>query len=251
MNKLALALCPAFAALAVAVAGQTVPSTQNQSRPATQPAVFLSYRAEKDVDPSADAGSDFWKEIHGVIMDKSVLGPEMPAFRAEIRSRWTEKNIYFLFAGHYEKLTLNATPDLAKETPHLWEKDVFELYLGTDFEHTNRYRELQISPQGEWLDNDIDSTVRRPGFNGEEKWNSGMTVKARNSEADKIWYGEMKIPFAAVDERAAKEGNELRINMYRQDGVGRERDFLAWQPTGAWNPHHPEKFGTLRLVSAK
>jgi hypothetical protein len=251
MNRLVVAFGAGMTAAAGAVAGQTVPSTQPQSRPATQPAAFFSYRAEKDVDPTAKADSEFWKEIHGVIMDKSVLGPEMLAFRAEIRSRWTEKNIYFLFAGHYEKLTLNAKPDLTKETPHLWEKDVFELYLGGDFVHTNRYRELQISPQGEWLDNDIDSTVRRPGFNGEEKWNSGMIVKARIAPDDRVWFGEMKIPFSAVDERVPKEGNELRINMYRQDGVGRERDFLAWQPTGVWNPHHPEKFGTLRLVSSK
>src|SRR5262249_37328580 len=29
---------------------------------------------------------------------------------------------------------------------------------------------------------------------------------------------------------------------------GRDRTFLSWQPTGAWTPHRPEKFGTLRLV---
>jgi hypothetical protein len=54
----------------------------------------------------------------------------------------------------------------------------------------------------------------------------------------------------------------MRINLYRQDvpvnpaaapAIPREllrggRVFLGWQPTGIWNPHHPEKFGTLRLV---
>jgi hypothetical protein len=165
-----------------------------------------------------------------------------------------------LYIGHYQKLTVNAKPDLEKQTPHLWEKDVFELYLGADFEHTNRYRELQISPQGEFLDNDIDSTVRNPGLNGEEAWNSGMKVKARVDEQAKVWMGEMRIPFLAVDTRPAVPGNTLRINMFRQDTPlapippsaadprTRQRDFLAWQPPGVWNPHHPEKFGTLRLV---
>jgi hypothetical protein len=216
--------------------------------------VFLSFRADKDAYPTANPDSPFWKSIPGVIMDKSVLGPDMPQLRAEIRSRWTDKNIYFLFAGHYDLLTLNVHPDTAKETPHLWEKDVFELYIGSDFQRTNRYRELQISPQGEFLDNDIDSNVKHPGFNGEEAWNSGMKVKARVDEQRKIWFGEMQIPFAAVDTRLPKNGNELRVNLFRQDNLrqadaqGRTRAFLAWQPPGVWNPHHPEKFGVLRLV---
>ena len=195
-----------------------------------------------------------------------------------------------MFAGHYDLLTVNSNPDTHQETParwktppgtgsflrsprsknvpvpfseagfstepetpQLWEKDVFEICLGNDFEHTNRYRELQLSPQGEFLDNDIDSTVRRPGFNGEEAWNSGMLVKARIDEQQKIWYGEMKIPWAAFGVRQPHVGNQLRMNMFRQDNLpagnptGRPRAFLAWQPPGVWNPHHPEEFGILQL----
>lgn len=210
--------------------------------------VFLSYYADEDQEPSADPNSTFWKDLPGVAISHSVLGQEMQQFRAEVRSRWTKDNVYFLFAGKYEKLTLKPDPDLVNETFRLWERDCFEVYLGADFEHTDRYREFQMSPQGEFLDLDIDSTRPRPGYNGENLWNSGMKVKARIDESMKIWYGEMKIPIASVDARQAKEGNEMRINLYRQDGVNPNRDFLAWQVTGVWNPHHPEKFGTLRLV---
>jgi hypothetical protein len=211
-------------------------------------AVFLSHYSAQDAAPSADPDSPFWKGITGVVIDHSVLGPEMPQFRAEVKSRWTNEVVYFLFAGKYEQITAKADPDLKSETYRLWEKDCFEVYLGADFEHTNRYREFQMSPVGEFLDLDIDSTRPRPGYNGENLWNSGMQVKARVDEARKMWYGEMKIPISAVDTRPAKEGNEMRINLYRQDGVNPNRDFLAWQPPGIWNPHHPEKFGTLRLV---
>ena len=212
--------------------------------------VFLSYQSPNDETPAADTSSPFWNSITGVMIDKSVLGPEMPQFRAEVRSRWTASNIYFLFIGQYQQLTLKPNPDTTNETYHLWDKDCFEVYLGADFEHTNRYREFQMSPQREFLDLDIDSSKPRPGYNGEQKWNSGWTVKARVDEAKKIWYGEMKIPITAVDVRPPKPGNEMRINLYRQDGAGTNRDFLAWQPPGVWNPHHPEKFGTLRLVTA-
>lgn len=171
-------------------------------------------------------------------------------FRAEVRSRWTGSNIYFLFIGHYQKLTLRPNPILTNETYRLWERDCFEVHLGADFEHINRYREFQISPQSEFLDLDIDSTKPRPGYNGEQKWNSGWTVKAVVDETNKIWCGEMKIPITTVDLRPPRPGNEMRINLYRQDGAGANRDFLAWQPPLVWNPHHPEKFGILRLVEA-
>ena len=210
--------------------------------------VFLSHYAEESIEPTADPESAFWNGIQGVVIEKSVLGPVMPEFRAEVRSRWTRGYVYFLFIGPYQKLTLKPDPDLVSETYRLWEKDCFEVYLGADFAHTNRYREFQMSPQGEFLDLDIDSTKARPGFNGEQNWDSGMKVKARVDDARKIWYGEMRIPIAAVDERPAAEGNEMRINLYRQDGEAPNRAFLAWQPPMVWNPHHPEKFGTLRLV---
>jgi len=212
-------------------------------------AVFLSYFADKSVEPTADPESAFWKGIQGVIIDKSVLGPEMPQSRSEVRSRWTKEHVYFLFIGPYQKLTLNPNPDTTNETYRLWERDCFEVYLGSNFESPNRYCEFQMSPQGEFLDLDIDSTRDKPGFNGEQKWNAGMKVKARIDAQKKIWYGEMRIPIASIDRRPAQVGNEIRINLFRQDGELPKRDFLAWQPPGVWNPHHPEKFGILRFVN--
>ena len=107
-----------------------------------------------------------------------------------------------------------------------------------------------MSPQGEFLDLDIDSSKPRPGHSDERLWDSGMKVKASIDEAKKIWTGEMRIPIASIDKRPPQAGNELRINLFRQDGKVPKRDFLAWQTTGVWNPHRPEKFGKLRLVEA-
>ncbi|HEU5406482.1 MAG TPA: hypothetical protein VFU48_01855, partial [Nitrospira sp.] len=108
----------------------------------------------------------------------------------------------------------------------------------------------QISPQSEFLDQAIDASVRRPGWGNEHLWNSGMTVKSRIDREKKIWYGEMCIPIASIDQRPAAIGNEFRANVYRLQsaGQGKKKHFLAWQPTGEWNPHRPKKFGTVRLV---
>ena len=219
-----------------------------QKTPAQDKPVFLSYYSDKSVEPSADPDSAFWQGIKGVAIEKSVLGPDMPEYRAEVRSRWTPEHVYFLFIGPYQKLTLKPNPDLANETYELWLKDCFEVYLGADFAQTNRYREFQMSPAGEFLDLDIDSQRAKPGLNDEKNWNAGMKVKARIDEKKKFWYGEMRIPIKAVDTRPAKEGNEMRINLFRQDGEPPNRVFMAWQPPMVWNPHHPEKFGILRLA---
>jgi hypothetical protein len=213
--------------------------------------VFSSYQAAADhaLDPNPDSG--FWRDAPGIVMDRNILGDPDGLIRSEARSRWTKNNLYFLFWGPYQAQQLISDPVTNRETQKLWLFDDFELYLGSNFENINLYNEYQVSPQGEFLDNAIDATVARPGWGDEYKWNSGFKVKSRIDEANKIWYGEICIPLAAIDKRAPAVGNKFRANIYRLQtaGEGRPRHFLAWQPTGRWNPHTPEKFGTLELVS--
>ena len=213
-----------------------------------RPGVFLSYQSDEDVELTADPNSAFWKGLPPLIVERTILGAPAPQIRSYAWSRWTKDNIYFLFAGPYQKLTLKPNPDTTNETFRLWQWDDFELYIGADFEHINLYREFEVSPQGEFLDLNIDSTRPNAGHNDERFWDSGFKVKARVDEAGKFWYAELKIPIAAIDKRPPKADNEMRVNVYRLQGPQERRDFLAWRPTGVWNPHHPEKFGILRLV---
>jgi len=150
--------------------------------PAQEPGVFLSYQASQDPELSADPDSDFWRNIKGVVIVNSILGGSVSHLRSEVRSRWTQDYVYFLFIGSYQSLYLKPDPDTASETYRLWEWDCFEVYLGADFENINRYREFQMSPQGEFLDLDIDAAKSRPGHSEERFWDSGMKVKARIDE---------------------------------------------------------------------
>lgn len=219
---------------------------------AQTPAVFSSYHAAKDHEPDPDPSSAFW-QVKGVALDKSILAEPEPALASEARSRWTDKYVYFLFYGPYQALHLKPDPDTVHETWKLWFFDDFELYLGTNFDNINLYGEFQISPQSEFLDQAIDATVARPGWGDEHLWDSGMQVKSRIDSEGKIWYGEMRIPLAAIDKRKPAEGIEMRVNVYRLQSVPEgtpKVHFLAWQPTGEWNPHRPKKFGVLRFVGA-
>ncbi|MEO7653875.1 MAG: hypothetical protein ABIZ80_25745, partial [Bryobacteraceae bacterium] len=139
-------------------------------------------------------------------------GEPVPGHRTEIRSRFEETN-------------------------RLWQWDVAETFIGSDFENIKHYYEFQVSPQGEWVDLDIHRD--KPVADGGWQWNSGFEVKARLDEARKIWYGEMRSPLAKIDIRAPRAGNQ---------NTGAAKKYIAWQPTGGSSYHVPESFGRLKIV---
>lgn len=211
--------------------------------------VIDSLQANKDAALTADPSSSFWKVAKPVIAENSPLGEAVPGHRTEIRSRWTKQNLYVLFSCSYEELFLKADPDVTKDTWRLWEWDVAEVFVGAEMDNITHYREYQVSPQGEWIDLDIDR--KKPQPQGGMLWNSGYKVKARIDEKKKIWYGEFQIPIASINGAEAKPNGEMRINFYRMQGKRPNSKMIAWQATGARNYHIPEKFGRLRLVSGK
>ncbi|MBE0675566.1 MAG: carbohydrate-binding family 9-like protein, partial [Bacteroidales bacterium] len=210
--------------------------------------VFLSRYSETETELTADPESSFWSVTEPITIERSIVGGVVPELKSEARSRWTNDNLYFLFSGPFETQVLKPDPDTLTETYRLWEWDDFELYIGSDFENINLYKEFEVSPQGEFLDLDIDSKVPRAGHNDERLWDSGFIVKARVDHEKKMWYAEIRIPIDSMDKREPGAGNEFRVNVYRLQGPQNDRDFLAWRPTGVWNPHHPEVFGIMRLI---
>jgi hypothetical protein len=205
-----------------------------------------SHSIARDFALTADPNAPAWKNVKGVIADHGPKGDPVAGHRTEIRSRWTRDNLYVLFICPYEKLHLKANPSTTTETNKLWDYDVAEIFIGTDFEHIRHYTEFEVSPQGEWVDLDIDRDHPKP--EGGWLWNSGFKVKAHIDEARKIWYGEMQIPMKAIDSRPARAGNEMRVNLYRIEGPEPNRTYIAWQPTNASTYHVPEAFGRLVLT---
>ena len=152
--------------------------------------------------------------------------------------------MYLLYRCPFDELNLKPDPNPTAETPRLWNWDVGEAFIGSDFEHIGRYKELQVSPQGEW----VDLAINRENPKEQEgmKWNSGYAVKARIDREAKIWFGEMRIPFSAIDARPPEKARELRIGLYRIAGLNPKKHY-AWRPTGQTSFHVPQAFGILRL----
>lgn len=208
--------------------------------------IIQSNRADSDPGLDTNPASLFWRDSSTTHMDRDAHGKPDPKYRTEVRTRWTAKNLYFLFVCPYEELNLKPNPDRSAETNELWNWDVAEVFIGADFKDIRRYKEFEISPQGEWVDLDID--LGKPHHVDGWKWNSGFQVSARIDEAAHIWYGAMRIPYAAIDNRPAAPGNTLRINLFRSQGPASARHEIAWRASMSDSFHVPERFGLLRLA---
>jgi len=210
-----------------------------------EPAVFEGKKAPADVAPTADAESHFWRDVPGIVVANDYAGKPVPNNRMEARSRWTSGNLYILFICAFNELTLKPNPTTNEETNKLWEWDVAEAFLGSDSNDIARYKEFEVSPQGEWVDLDIDRSPQKRGAG--IAWNSGFEVKARIDRTKKVWYGEMKIPFEALGVRSPGSSTRLRAGIFRCAGREPDRKLMSWQTTGARSFHVPERFGVLAL----
>jgi hypothetical protein len=176
--------------------------------------------------PDTDPHSPFWRQAPSVFAASDTYGRIVPDHRTEIRTNWSLTSLYILFVCPYLELNLKPNPEIAAETYELWNWDVAEVFIGSDFQNIRRYKEFELSPQGEWVDLDIDLDRPRP----EEGWlwSSRFEAAARIETSLRIWYGFMRIPYSAIDTRPAAAGN----------------------PSGSTTFHVPEMFGTLKLVKS-
>ena len=210
---------------------------------------FKSVYASSDVSLDTNPQSAFWRGALPVYAEVDTHGKLVPNHRTEVRSRWTKDNLYLLYVCPYEELHLKPAPITVAETNELWNWDVAELFIGSDFHDIRRYKEFEVSPQGEWVDLVINLAL--PHHEDGWTWNSGFQVAARIARKAKVWYGAMRIPFAAIDERTPEAGNVFRANLFRGQGPPERQKSIAWKAPMRDTFHTPERFGQLELVKDK
>ena len=219
---------------------QVVPPTASLSIPHVEGSPALN----------ADPRSAAWKSAgrSAIVKDCSrVL--EYPELRTEIRAFWTDDDVYILFSCPYKVLNLFLPAQGGGPRNKLWDRDVVEMFLGSDWKNIRHYREFEIAPTGDWIDLAID--LDHDSY--DQSWRSGWKTAARIDEKSKIWYAAARIPLKAVTNEKVEAGSRWRVNLYRIGGLGADpqRHFLCWQPTCVQHrdPNHvPENFGTLIFV---
>jgi hypothetical protein len=211
------------------------------------PTQAIARFADGDSGPDTNPESAFWAGAPWIIAANDNLGNPVAGHETRILLQWTRQNLYLLFICPYQELNLKPGPDLTAETYELWNWDVAEVFIGADFKNIRRYKEFEVSPQGEWVD--LDVNLDNPPHEVGWVWQSGCEVAAQIDTLQNTWYGFMRIPWASIDDRTPEAGNELRINFYRAQGLAPNRKLIAWQPTHKPTFHAPEAFGTLKLAA--
>jgi hypothetical protein len=238
--------CEVLILLLVAV-GAPAPWAQSAGgSQSTDDAEMRSYRASADFALTADPRAPSWKSVQGVEFEQGRNGEPIPGHHTEVRSRWTDSNLYLLFICRYEDLYLKPGAPARGETSALWDWDVAEAFIGWDFERINLYKEFEVSPRSEWIDLAIE--YHPVGNNNvDASWNSGFTNRTRIDKRHKTWYAEMRIPLASIASWKPDVGRALRINLFRIQG-SKPRKLLCWRPVYSESFHQPKAFGKLVLA---
>ena len=108
--------------------------------------------ASADVPLQTSPTSAFWSAARPAYLEKEENGKLTSHFRSQVRTRWTKDNLYFDPICPTHELYLKPSATIMEETNELWNWDVAEVFISSDFSDIKRYQEFEVSPQGEWID---------------------------------------------------------------------------------------------------
>jgi len=203
-------------------------------------ALALSAALDKDGFPPPKA----WELAPPVRFEADWQGKNAdPERSTEVRLLWTTETLYLRFQCRYRDLTTYADSDPDGRRYQLWDRDVAEVFLQPDPSNPHRYWEFEISPNGMWIDLDIDLD-RPPGHKGNPQ--SGMKSRVHLDEGQKLWTAEIALPIEKLVTNFNPQA-DWRVNFFRVEGPAEPRFYSCWRPTGTPKPsfHVPEAFGKL------
>jgi alpha-galactosidase len=143
------------------------------------------------------------------------------------------------FLARYRNITVFTDAEPNGRRDQLWERDVAEVFLQPPESSERRYKEIEVSPNGLWIDLDIAPGEKRD-------LQSELRRRVKLDEQNKAWIAELALPMknltAIFDPTKA-----WRVNFFRIEGASEPRFYSAWRPTGTPVPnfHVPGSFGKL------
>jgi hypothetical protein len=110
--------------------------------------------------------------------------------------------------------------------------------------HPSCYKEIEVAPNGLWIDLEI-----APGEKRDLR--SGLRRRASITEQTKQWQGILALPIKSLIARFDMPA-VWRVNFFRVEGAEEPRFYSAWRPTNTLAPnfHVPEAFGALVFTEA-
>jgi alpha-galactosidase len=162
----------------------------------------------------------------------------------EVRLLWNAEFLFVRFDARYRSITVFADGEPSGRRDGLWERDVCEIFLQPRGSHSSYYKEIEVAPNGLWIDLEI-----APGEKRDLR--SGLRRRVSIDERTKQWQGILALPMKSLVARFEMPA-VWRVNFFRVEGAEEPRFYSAWRPTNtpAPNFHVPEAFGALVFTEA-
>jgi hypothetical protein len=192
--------------------------------------------------------STAWESAQPVVFCSDWRGQNAdPQRETEVRLLWSREFLFVRFRAQYREI--HVFPEANTRRDQLWLRDVAEVFIHPDTDGPRHYKELEISPNGSWLDLDINLDL---GINAGRKSDllCALRRKVTVDVLARVWIAELAIPMSCLTGRFHPEAT-WRINFFRVEGPEPARFYSAWRPTHTPQPnfHVPEVFGELRFSS--
>ena len=196
----------------------------------------------KEIELDSRNPDDEWQRATPVQFSADWQGKTAdPLLQTDVRALWSASNLYLRFICRYRDLFVFEDSDPNGRRDHLWDRDVAEAFLQPEPSPERYYKELEVAPNGMWIDLDISPS-------GLADLKSGLARSVHIDEGQRIWVAELAIPLESLTQNFDPQ-QLWRANFYRVEGRSEPRQYLSWQPTFTPKPnfHVPEAFGTLRF----
>jgi alpha-galactosidase len=215
-------------------------TAQTEEVSAQSKRVATAERLTQPLDPAGFPTHVAWQTAAPLVFDHDWKGQNGdPQRSTEVRLLWLPETLFLRFTARYRDLTVFEDSDANGRRDHLWDRDVVEVFLQRDASDPGIYKEFEISPNGMWIDLDVNhGALSNP--------RSGLVRRATISAGEKIWVAELAIPMKALT-AAFDPRKSWRVNFFRIEGPAEPRFYSAWNPTGTPEPsfHVPEAFAPL------
>lgn len=220
--------------------GQALSTLRNSA--GNKDEIAVAARLEERQSSGGFPSPDAWSRAQPVCFDWDWQGKNAnPKLKTEVRILWNQEALYLQFLAHYQAITVFGDSRADGWRDQLWERDVAEVFLQPAGEQARRYKEIEVSPNGMWIDLEI-----APGEKRELKSRLRRLV---NVDARKrMWIAQVALPMKALTPKF-DPSEAWRVNFFRVEGEREPRFYSAWRPTGTPIPnfHVPERFGRLEF----
>ncbi len=202
------------------------------------PPVMKAARIENDFELDGVLDDAAWSKAQVARVEYGSLKHDArPELATAVRVLYSDQFLYFGWECPFTKLTVFDTPSADRERMGLWDRDVVEVFVGSNWTNVNRYAEYEVAPTNERLD--VLCNLPEKNFAWDGRCQSAVKVDRKR----KVFTVEMRIPLELLSATRPQAGARWRLNLYRCDRANGA--FLAWSPVLTGSFHTPEKFGVL------